>query len=125
MPERGPLTFGDPDGYAAEFGDARVDLAISGPGAFKARLTRLNLRHLEICFCHESLPRIAHISLSPDKAFLSLPADTGPLVFNGFLLRNGDVVIDWSDGVITLNPDDAARRIEELVEAALATPTHG
>ena len=40
-------------------------------------------------------------------------------------LRNGDVVIDWSDGVITMNPDDAARRIEDLIEAALATPTHG
>lgn len=40
-------------------------------------------------------------------------------------LRNGDVVIDWSDGVITLSPDDAARRIEEIVETALATPTHG
>lgn len=35
-------------------------------------------------------------------------------------LKNGAVVIDWSDGVITMDPDDAARRIEELIEAALA-----
>jgi flagellar assembly protein FliH len=40
-------------------------------------------------------------------------------------LRNGDVVIDWSDGVISMNPDDAAQRIETLIEAALAAPTHG
>jgi flagellar assembly protein FliH len=38
-------------------------------------------------------------------------------------LRNGDVVIDWSDGVITMNPDEAAERIEALIEAALAAPT--
>lgn len=35
-------------------------------------------------------------------------------------LRNGDVVIDWSDGVITLNPDETAERISALVDAAIA-----
>lgn len=35
----------------------------------------------------------------------------------------GEVSIDWSDGVVTLSPDDAAARIEALVEAALAAPT--
>lgn len=34
----------------------------------------------------------------------------------------GDVVIDWSDGVISMKPDDAAARIETLIEAALAAP---
>jgi len=38
-------------------------------------------------------------------------------------LRKGEVSIDWSDGVITMNPDEAAQRIEALVEAALAAPT--
>lgn len=35
-------------------------------------------------------------------------------------LKNGAVVIDWSDGVIAMDPADAARRIEDLIEAALA-----
>jgi flagellar assembly protein FliH len=35
----------------------------------------------------------------------------------------GEVIIDWSDGVITMNPDEAADRINSLVEAALAAPT--
>jgi flagellar assembly protein FliH len=35
-------------------------------------------------------------------------------------LRNGDVVIDWSDGVISLNPDETAERISALVDAAIA-----
>jgi len=37
-------------------------------------------------------------------------------------LKTGEVVIDWSDGVIAMDPTDAARRIEELIDAALAAP---
>ena len=33
----------------------------------------------------------------------------------------GEVSIDWSDGVVTLNPDEAIERINTLLEAALAT----
>ncbi len=38
-------------------------------------------------------------------------------------LRSGEVIIDWSDGVIHLNPDDAAERIQTLIDAALASQT--
>jgi flagellar assembly protein FliH len=37
-------------------------------------------------------------------------------------LRTGEVVIDWSDGVVTLSPAEAAERINTMVEAALAAP---
>ncbi|MGQ0534253.1 MAG: hypothetical protein ACT4OF_16415 [Caulobacteraceae bacterium] len=37
-------------------------------------------------------------------------------------LSAGEVVIDWSDGVIAMNPADAAKRIEDLIDAALAAP---
>lgn len=37
-------------------------------------------------------------------------------------LRTGEVVIDWSDGVVSLSPADAAERINALVEGALAAP---
>jgi hypothetical protein len=73
MSERGTQTFGDPVGYAAAFGDARVDLTIMGAGDFTARLTRLKLRHLEVYWCRESLPRIAYISLPPERVVLSFP----------------------------------------------------
>lgn len=35
-------------------------------------------------------------------------------------LKAGEVTIDWSDGMITMDPADTARRIEELIDAALA-----
>lgn len=38
-------------------------------------------------------------------------------------LRAGEVVIDWSDGVVSLSPAEAIERINALVEAALAAPT--
>lgn len=37
-------------------------------------------------------------------------------------LKAGEVVIDWSDGMITMDPAEAARRIEDLIDAALAAP---
>lgn len=37
-------------------------------------------------------------------------------------LTTGEVVLDWTDGVITMSPDEAATRINSLVEAALAAP---
>lgn len=35
-------------------------------------------------------------------------------------LKPGEVVIDWTDGVVTLNPAETAARIEILVDAALS-----
>jgi AraC-like DNA-binding protein len=93
MSERGTQTFGDPDDYAAAFGDARVNLTIMGAGDFTARLTRLKLRHLEVCWCRESLPRIAYISLPPEQIVLSFPIGGASPLFGGSALRNGNIVV--------------------------------
>ena len=92
MAETGTLTFGEPDAYAAAFSDARVKLTITGAGVFKARLTRLKLEHLEIHQYCESLPRIAFISLLPERIFLSFPVGTASLTCGGFALRNRDMI---------------------------------
>jgi hypothetical protein len=36
-------------------------------------------------------------------------------------MRAGAVTIDWNDGIVSLDPNEAAARIEELVNAALAS----
>jgi hypothetical protein len=89
----GTIVYGDPDGYAAGFGDARVNLTITGAGDFKARLTRLKLKHLEIRRFRESLPRIAYISLPPERIFLSFSVGKAPPTFNGFAIRDGDIIL--------------------------------
>ena len=93
MPEHGILTFDDPDGYAAAFGDTRINLTIAGAGDFKARLIRLRLKQLEICCCSETLPRIAYISLPPERMFLSFPVGTVSLTSDGVGLGHGDCVL--------------------------------
>ncbi|WP_084799665.1 helix-turn-helix transcriptional regulator [Bradyrhizobium sp. Ai1a-2] len=118
MAEGGTLTFSDADGYAAGFGDARISLTITGAGDFRAELTRLRLNHLELCRCREILPRIAYISLPPDRIFLSFPVGAASLVSDGLVLRNGAMVLhgrgesthqrshgasQW--GLIALSPD--------------------
>ncbi|MBC7769815.1 MAG: hypothetical protein H7124_13620 [Phycisphaerales bacterium] len=77
-------------------------------------------------------PRLM-VKLSPEAAAVLKPrieemAEThayagAVLVRTEVGLGAGEVVIDWSDGVIKLSPHDAARRIDALVEAALAAPT--
>lgn len=38
-------------------------------------------------------------------------------------LKSGEVLIDWSDGVIAMDPAHATKRIEDLIDAALSAPT--
>jgi AraC-like DNA-binding protein len=93
MAERAILIFADPEDYAAEFGDARVHLTITGAGDFNAQLTRIKLKYLEICRLCESLPRIAYISLSPAHDFVSLSDRGTSPIFDGVPLRSGDVIL--------------------------------
>jgi AraC-like DNA-binding protein len=138
MAESGTLTFSDPDGYAAGFGDTRVNLTITGGGDFKARLTRLKLQHLEVHRCYESLPRIAYISLPQEQIFISFPVGMASPISDGFALRNGDFVLhshsertyqrsngacQW--GLISLSPEQLASCGKALTGRAIASPRAG
>ena len=135
MAERDTHTYSNPDDYAAAFGDARVNLTITGAGDFAARLTRLKLQHLEVYSCRESLPRIAYISLPPNRTVLSFPVGTTSLIFGGVSLRNGDMlfhsrgervhqrskgVSQW--GFISLSPEQFARCVDALNGQPIVSP---
>ena len=135
MAESGTFTFSDADGYAAGFGDARIDLTITGAGDFEARLTRLKLSHLEACRYCESLSRIAYISLPPEQIFLSFPLGTTSLVSDGFALRNGDMVLHGREesthqrsdgacqwGLMSLSPEQFERCSKALTGREIAPP---
>jgi AraC-like DNA-binding protein len=138
MATSGTFVFADPDGYAAKFGDARVNLTITGAGDFNARLTRLKLTHLEICRFRESLPRIAYISLPPEQIYLSFPVGKAPLIFNGFTVRDGDIILhglgasmhqrssracQW--GLITLSPHHLSSCSKALTGRSIESPHVG
>jgi AraC-like DNA-binding protein len=133
------LTFGDPDGYAAQFGDMRADFTITGSGDFAARLTRLRLQDLEIYRCHESRARIAYITLPSEQIFVSFPIGmAAALMSDGFALQNGDLVLHgrherthqrsnggchW--GVISLSSERLASCSKALTGRPVASPPAG
>jgi len=134
MGEGRTFTFDDPDRYAAGFGDARVNLTITGCGDFRARLTKVRLNHLELLGCCEILPRIAHISLPSDRIFLSFPL-TAHSTFNGFAWRKDDLVfhgraesthqrstrmLEW--GGISLSSELLASSGEALIGRPITSP---
>lgn len=92
MADGGMQTFTNPDGYAAAIGDARVNLTITGAGAFRAELTWLHLQDLKIYRCCENLPRIGYVSLPPKLTFVSFPIKTTSAIFGGFSVQSGDIV---------------------------------
>jgi AraC-like DNA-binding protein len=92
MADGGTFKFSDPEGYAAAFGEIRLNLTITGAGDFGARLTLLKLPHLEFYDCCEDLPRIGYMRLPERQIFLSFPVNRGASTSNGTVLRNGDIV---------------------------------
>jgi AraC-like DNA-binding protein len=107
MMASGTAVFTDPDDYRAGMGDAGVDLILTEPGDFSARLTWLKLGYFHAFRGRESTPRIAHMSLVPNRLFVSFPLTSSfVLVWNGVELQLGDIVIhsrgesghQWTNG---------------------------
>jgi AraC-like DNA-binding protein len=134
MGEGRTVAFDDPEHYAAGFGDVRVNLTIAGCGDFRARLTRIRLNHLELLACSETLPWIAHISLPPDRVFLSFPL-TAHSTINGFDWRKNDIAFhgraesvhlrstcghQW--GLISMPPELLASTGEALIGRPITSP---
>jgi AraC-like DNA-binding protein len=92
MTESGTAIYTNPDDYQAGIGSACVNLIVTGSGDFEARLTRLNLHHLQAFSCCEQLPRIAYLSLQRERAYVSFPASVGSsLIYSGVELRFGEI----------------------------------
>jgi AraC-like DNA-binding protein len=93
MAEGSTFTFRDPDGYAAAFGNTRINFTITGAGDFRARLIRLKMNQLGAYWCSEDLPRIAYISLPSERISLSFPVGNSSLTCEGVALQNGEFVL--------------------------------
>jgi hypothetical protein len=135
MAECSILTFADPESYAAGFGDARVNLTITGAGDFKAQLTRIKLKYLEIYRLCESLPRIAYVSLPLAHEFVSFSDRAMSLMFDGVCLGGGDVILhgrgeclhqrtcgECKWGLISVLPEQLANFSKALTGWAIVSP---
>ena len=139
----GTCTFTDPDAYqvvigAASLGGSSANFIVTGGGDFKARLTWLNLRYLRVVRGSENLPRIAHISLPPNRVIFSFPTSAAPAIWSGFGLRFGDILFrgrgerthQWTAGhsqwgLISLPPEQLAASCKALIGSEITLPPHG
>ena len=93
MPASGTSIFSDPNDYQAGFRGAKINLIFTGRGNFEARLTWVELPNLHLLHSHENLPRIAYVSLAPERVCVAFPTRFDPLtVWKGAELQSGDIV---------------------------------
>src|SRR5438128_1121804 len=93
MPGSGTATFIDSDDYQASVSHLRIDLLVTSPGAFNARLTWATLHHLRLLQSEEDLPRIAYVSLGPALAFVGFATRPDPLMlWGGAEPQTGDLI---------------------------------
>jgi AraC-like DNA-binding protein len=93
--------FSDPDGFEATLRRwMDVDLTITGEGHYRSRLTQIALRHLYLAAGHESVSRIAFMSMRLDLVLLWWPTgDHASQIWRGSTTLPGEIV--------TLNPGES------------------
>jgi AraC-like DNA-binding protein len=95
MPGTGTRTFVEPERYEESLRSVQVQLVVTSPGEFKARLTWAELHHLQLLRGEEDLPRIAFLSLPPRLVFVGFPmVTTASTMWRGTELQAGDVVLN-------------------------------
>jgi hypothetical protein len=86
-------TFTDAEDFMGALQEARIELVVTSPGLFWARLNRVVLPHLRLVAVSESLPRIAYLALEPERVCVSLPLRSDlSSVWGGVSLPRGHVV---------------------------------
>lgn len=95
MPGSGTRTFLEPDLYEAGLRQAQFELFITCGADFNARLTWVELHHLQLLHCREEdFPRIGYVSLPQRLACISFPANSGPLPrWRGTELQAGEIML--------------------------------
>jgi AraC-like DNA-binding protein len=86
-------TFTDAEDFVGSLHEARIELVVTSPGVFWARVNRVVLPHLHLVAVSESLPRIAHLALKPQRVCVSFPLRSDLFsLWGGVSLRRGHVV---------------------------------
>jgi len=99
MPGSVTSVFSEPEDFeAAPREDGVVSMLITGPGRFRARLTRVTLHRLRLLAAEEHLPRIAFVAVPADAILVLLPTGSGSSpIWCGIGVR--------ADEIITLGPN--------------------
>jgi AraC-like DNA-binding protein len=94
MPGSATSSFTDAEEYRAELSGIFAGFVVLAPGAFSACTTRITLRRFHLLRARESQPRVAFLSLPPERVFISL--SSGParsLIWRGLALEPGELML--------------------------------
>jgi hypothetical protein len=98
MSVAGSSIFTDADGYQASLQDM-LDLLVICPRQFHARLTWVELPHVQLMRAEESSSRVAYLRLPPEQVFVFFATHRGaPLVHGGKEVCFGDLVWNSQEG---------------------------
>jgi AraC-like DNA-binding protein len=78
MPGSVTSAFTEAVDFEAALHTGGVGLLVTGPGAFRARLTRIALLRLQLAAAEEHLPRILLVAVPPDMILVALPGSGEP-----------------------------------------------
>jgi len=93
MPASSRRIFTDAEDYAEALQEARIEIVVTSPGAFRARLTHVVLPHLRLLVVSESLPRTAYVALRPERVCVAFPLRSdSSSVWGGVRLQRGQIV---------------------------------
>ena len=98
MPSSAVHAFTDPDAYMAAIRATEVEVTVSAPGSFAAKLIRIDLHRLWMQRLSESLPRVLHSALMSGRAIITFRTLPGPsLLWSGVDMR-ADNITRHSEG---------------------------
>ena len=93
MPASGTGTFIDPEDYQASLRRTRIDLLVTSPGAFNARLTWATLHQLQLLRSEEDVSRIGYVSLDPALVFVGFTTRPDPpMLWGGQQLQSNEII---------------------------------
>jgi AraC-like DNA-binding protein len=78
MPSSAIRAFTDPDDYAAAIRQGMSEMTVTGRGAFRAEIVRIDFHHLWMQRFAESTSRIRHVAGLGGRAVIAFPAQPGP-----------------------------------------------
>jgi AraC-like DNA-binding protein len=94
MPGSATGSFVDAEEYRAELSDINVGPLVLTPGTFTASATRITLRRFHLLRAQESLPRVAFLSLPPERVFISVSSGLArSLIWRGLTLEPGELML--------------------------------
>jgi AraC-like DNA-binding protein len=138
MPATATRIISDPCDYQAGFRGATVNLVLTGPGTFSARLTTVNLPCIRLYSFKESLPRTAYVALTPRTVNFTFSLSSPPPIWGGAEMKSQDLMFhaigecmhqrtrgaaSWS--IISIHPELFAQSSKALSGSEIIPPRVG